>query len=503
MESLKTSLTKVSALFSTGNSWQMVFWPAVYLSVAAILQLHFVSVPYDADTAYHAAVGRLIREHGILRAFPWTPFSWLADHYADKELFLHILFALLSGLDWVIASKVIGIFLCAIVLSVLYAILRAEKVPLAGIWALLPLAASAVFIVRFSFVRPQLFSVALALVILWATIRNRLTLLFLASLVYPWAYVAFWQLSLLLVLSAETARFVSEKRILWKPTATVLCGMAVGLLLHPYTVNLLKLNWIHMVNVLFRAWQGNEVSILGDEIRPFTSAEWGHWLVACVIICITACIEAWRNRQRDIVLVAFTVAAVGFGLLTYQSQRFVDYFAPFSATALALSSRWVRWRYLAIAVVATASMYTVLFGTETVAQLSKQEELLSGEAASFLRQRIPRDAQVFTCDWAFTGAFMLALPDRRFIVALEPTLFFMKDPELYRLWYRLPRENLPQAANLIRQRFGARYVISFWNHNWNPFYHQLSSEPGVRAIIIQKKWVFFDLGDRANRSVSP
>jgi hypothetical protein len=481
------------------NHWSILGWALVYVLVAGLIQ-YFTSYPYDVDTAYHAAVGSLIRAHGVLRAFPWTTFSWLADHYADKELLFHLLFVPLAGISWITSAKIVGTLGGATLLTVLYLLLRLERIRFAGIWALLPLAASAVFIVRFSFVRPHLFSIALSLVVLWAAVRNRLAYLALASAIYPWIYVAFWQLSLLLLLAAETGRFLSEKRIFWKPAVAVLCGMAVGLLFHPYSVNLLKLNWIHMVNVLFRAWGGNEVAILGDEIRPFTIFQWVHWLVVYVVIIIIACITAWRNRHSDVMLVAFTVAALGFGFLMYQSQRFVEYFGPFSVAALALSSRWMRWKYVAIVALIISTTYTIVAGSDTVATLTKQEETLSTDAASFLRREIPQSAQVFTCDWAFTGVLMLALPDRKFMVALEPTLFYMKDPELYRLWYRLPRENLPGARNIIRQKFGARYVLSLWNDNWKPFYYQLSSEPGVKTVILQEKWMFFDLGGLSSQS---
>ena len=68
------------------------------LGISGAIQFVFAQVPSDADTAYHAAVGRLIAEHGFLKAFPWTTMSWLADHYADKELLFHLLFVPLTGL---------------------------------------------------------------------------------------------------------------------------------------------------------------------------------------------------------------------------------------------------------------------------------------------------------------------------------------------------------------------------------------------------------------------
>ena len=70
---------------------------AIFFLVAGIQGM----LPYffDGDTGYHLAVARLTREHGVLHAFPWTPFSWMADHYADKELLFHFLLVPVASLD--------------------------------------------------------------------------------------------------------------------------------------------------------------------------------------------------------------------------------------------------------------------------------------------------------------------------------------------------------------------------------------------------------------------
>lgn len=43
-------------------------WWATYAAAAAALQV-IQSAPFDADTGDHIAVARLLREHGLLRAF--------------------------------------------------------------------------------------------------------------------------------------------------------------------------------------------------------------------------------------------------------------------------------------------------------------------------------------------------------------------------------------------------------------------------------------------------
>jgi hypothetical protein len=488
--------TKLSAFFSAPGNAQLPAWAAVYCALASAVQFLIVSVPIDADTAYHAAVGRLLSEHGILRSFPWTPFSWLSDHYADKELLFHLLFAPLSGLGWITASKIVGAFLGATLLFVIFLVLRAEKVRFAGLWALLPLVTSDVFLYRFALVRPHLMSISLAIILLWAALRGWYLLLAAVSALYPWSYVAFWQLPLILLCIVEAARFLSGERVQWKPAAVSAAGIVVGWALHPNALNLLKFNWIHMVDVLLvNAWQSKEGIELGLEFLPFTAMQWVRWLFAAAAMTVMGLIFGWRERKQDAGPLAFAFSAVVFGLLAARTARFAEYFIPFAALTMARASKAVPWRGFVIAVFAVSLLYTSKPLTETAQGLGAKREVMPAQLASWLQQRIPAGSQVFTTEWGHTGTLMLALPDRKFIVALDPTLFLVRDPELYRLWYELPRNPRPGMAETIRKRFGARFVVGLLDERFVNFYFQLSSEPGVKALLLSDdNWVVFDLG---------
>lgn len=476
--------------------WPIAAWALVFLAVSATIQFGFVSIPYDADTAYHVAVGRLIREHGILRAFPWTPFSWLADHYADKELLFHLLFVPLAGLSWVTAAKIVGTVAGAAALFAFYLVLRAERVRFAGAWAVLPLVASDVFLFRFALVRPHVLSIALAVVVLWAAARGRLVLLAAASAIYPWAYVA-WQLPLVLVALAEAARLPSREPLRWRPAAVTLAAIAVGVALHPNALNLVRFNWVVIKDVLFTsAWSGaGEVVGLGREFEPFTGMQWARWLIAAVAMTAAALALAWRERRSDFLPLAFALAALAFGLLTVRTARFAEYFIPFSAVALALASRWIRWRWVPAAVAAACVAYSAKPISETLHGLGEKSERIPPGLASWLQSRIPVGAQVFTCEWGHTGTLMLALPDRRFLVALDPTLFYLKDPERYRLWIRLQRTGPPGTAAAIRDQFGARYVVCFWDEGVRVFSNRLAFEPGVRTLLVSEHWNVYEIGE--------
>jgi hypothetical protein len=165
---------------------------------------------------------------------------------------------------------------------------------------------------------------------------------------------------------------------------------------------------------------------------------------------------------------------------------------------MALSCRYIPWRFLVPAMLTVSTVYSVALGSEQVTLLAIRRDDIIPPVQSALRQRVPPGAQVFTCEWGMTGRQMLALPDRRFMVALDPTLFYIKDPDLYRLWYTLPREAPPGSAEIIRQRFGAQYVLCLDIKDWGAFFDRLMSEQGVRMLLAQDIWILFDLGQSSH-----
>jgi hypothetical protein len=473
---------------------QTMCWGLILLAVAGSLQA-YIPYPWDADTAYHAVVGKLIREYGILHSFPWTPFSWLADNYADKELLFHLLFVPLTGFNWVTAAKVVGTITGATALFSIYLVLRQEKVAYPWVWSMLPLLVSWAFLYRFVLVRPHLLSIALAIAVVWASSRERFLLLGILCALYPWTYVA-WHMSLILVLISETARYLSVKRFQWRTFAAAFVGIVSGILLHPNSINLVKFNWITIVDILFRnAWGKKEGFELGKEFNPFTFGEWAQWLALAVVMVTIAAFISWRHMKEDLTPLAYSMTAVAFGILTAKTARFDEYFVPFAVVSLALSARYIRWRFFPFMVALIAAIYTISFSWDYIPGLNRRTDDVPPEIVTYLRQVIPPGAQIFTTEWGLTGALMLALPERRFIVALDPTLFYVKDPDLYRLWYRLPREAPPNSAELIRSRFNARYALCLDQPDRSRFFRQLSASPGVRTLLVSQYWMLFDLGN--------
>jgi hypothetical protein len=478
------------------EQYRSAFWALVYAGIAGCVHFLIINAPVDLDSAYHAAVGALIRRHGILHAFPWTPFSWLAAHYADKELLFHLLFVPLAALDWIQAVKIVGTLTSAALIFSIYTILRKEGVRLAGLWALFPLVLSPVFLWRFSLVRPHIVSIALALLVLGAAAGNRRFMVALIAAVYPWAYVA-WQLPFLLAVVSQTAAVLAGRKWGWGVVGASVLGTAIGLLLHPNAWNLLTFTWIQIGEVLVRtAWQAREGFELGEEFRPFSVVEWIGLFTPSVLLALSAVVLAWRHRRSESQSLAFALATLVFFGLTVKSGKFTDYFVPFTVVAFALAARSVSRRFVPAAVFGATLVITAVPLYEQTRVLGQFENFMPSEDASRLQHLVPPGSQVFTEDWLSTGLLIRSLPDRRFIGALDPTFVYMKDPELYRLWYGIPRTAPANAASVIRRRFGARFVLSFlYGSRFGPFYNALGSDPTVSWVPVGKYWLLFDLGE--------
>lgn len=477
--------------------WPWLFWGALFIASAVAVQM-YLPYPVDDDTAYHFSVARLMADNGVLHSFPWTRFSWQANHYADKEFLFHLLFVPVAGLGFNTASRIVGSLCGTLVLVTVYRLLRAERVRDAGLWTLVPLTVS-IFVYRFAQVRPQLLSIALAILFLHAYARGRLWRVAIVSLLYPLSYVAFWQLPLLLVIAVEAARFFSGERLHWKPATVAVAGIAVGVALHPNSLNLLEMNRIHMVDILFKNAWGDRVEFnMGEEFEPFSILEWLQFLIIPAVMLLWAVYASWRNRRGEHLPLAFAIAACLFACLTIRSNRFLEYFVPFAAVALALASAHYARRHLAAGICATSLVMTLGVGTipfENLRSMQSRNWEMNSETARLFAGYLPAGATVFTSGWEYTGSLLLNLPGRYYMVALDPTLMYRNDPKLYDDWYRLLLDPPDNAPDIIRSRFASRYVICR-NHKplW-PFFEALSRDPTVRGVYADDKWLLFDLGE--------
>lgn len=476
-----------------GIDWRtQLTWTVLFGAIMATLQ-GMQPVPWDGDAGYHLAVSSLIREHGILHEFPWTPFSWFADHYSDRELLFHLLFVPFTGLGYATAAKIGGTLVGTLVLFTLYRIFVAARVPAAGMWTLLVLALSAAFVVRVAAVRPHVLSISLALAIVWAAGQRRWVLLAVATVLYPYCYIA-WHMSLILVLIVELARGLSGQRPNWRPPLFVAVLLTIAVCLHPNFPENAFVVWMVVHDILWSsAWGQTPGLSMGGELKPFSFLSFCRFVLPAALITGAALVMAFRHRRKDSVPLAFAIAATAFLAMTLRSQRFIEYLAPFAAAAGALALGPHMSRRSVSFLLGGALLFTALVGRRTIMLLDDRTELFPPHIVARLRAVIPEGAQVFHCDWQFTGEMLLALPNRRFIVSGDPIPFVRKDPTRYRIWYDLIHEPPALPAARIRDTFGASFVLCEERANFIPFFQRLAADPGARLFLHDNLLVAFAL----------
>jgi hypothetical protein len=121
--------------------------------------------PWSYDEYYHLGVARELTAHFPLRTFPWTPFSILSEHFADKEPLFHLLllpFARLpletAGLAGVLAGQ---LFLVAAFSWVLWRL----RVPHAYAFVLALTLLGSMFAMRVDMCRPHLLLMAFSMLV--------------------------------------------------------------------------------------------------------------------------------------------------------------------------------------------------------------------------------------------------------------------------------------------------------------------------------------------------
>lgn len=470
-----------------------VLWALFFVVVAAGLHLA-IPATLDADTGYHFAVARLIAEHGILEEFPWTTFSWHAERYADKELLFHLAMVPLADLSLVEASRIVGALLDALILLTLYFVATREGVRGAGTWVLVALASSGTFLFRLATVRPHLLSITLSILCLWALVRRRWVLLAVVGVLFPLSYTA-WHLPLAIAVLVEAARLASRRTVEWKPPTLLLGAVALGILVHPNFPRNLELFWIQNVTVLFEvAWGGKVGFEMGPEFDPYGFGEYLRFALLPSAFAVAAALRSWRRREEDedVLPLAASLVALGFVVMTLRTSRFIEYLVPFACLALALTAK--RWRPSPrIGLLAAGLGILLLFGQRPLQTMFDRGDEFPPEVVEELRRTIPRGSQVVTCDWGMTGRMILELPDRRFMVALDPVFFWIEHPDLYERWFEIMREPEPGPADDLEELFGADYVLCDTRTKWARIHGTLSRDPGSRLVSSPGVWRVYEI----------
>jgi hypothetical protein len=450
------------------------------------------------DGYYHIKMAYLMREEGLTPAFEALPNTILnAEDYYDHHLLFHLFLAPFATTDPAVdggaaltrGAKIATVLLPALGVVALWWLLRGQRVPYAVVWAVGLFAVSDAFLYRMSMARAQSGSIIFLILALHWLLTGRHKWLVPLGFLYVWFYNAF---PLLLVVAGVyvVAVFMLERRVEWRALAFPALGIALGLIVNPYFPQNIAFIAGHLLPKV-----GESAVPVGNEWSPYqTLTLLNNSGPALAAVLLGALALGWREERIDRAsLVGLGLVGV-FGLMLFQSRRFVEYFPLFALIFLAFSAapllracRATPARRpaarIAVAAVAGLALAGLLFVSIRDARALVADSKPADQYATamlFLRDQAPDGATIFQTDWDdFTRQFFY-FDDARYINGLDPTFMQLYDEALYNEWVDITRGDVDEPGAIIRDRFGAAYVFSDLNHE--AFLDRAAEDPALEEI---------------------
>jgi hypothetical protein len=467
-------------------------WPiVVFIVFAGLLALVQYGTPdlADNDGYYHIRVGQLIREQGLHPDFVWLPIGLLnPQDFYDHHLLYHVYLAFFTG-DGSAAAMLYGAKLAAILMpaaafTLIWWLLRSQRVPWATAWALGLCAISEAFLYRMSIPRAQSASLLVLALALYVLFSRRYIWLLPIGFVYVWLYNAF-PLLLALVAAEAVATLLLERKLQWQALFFAMLGMLLGLIINPYFPANITFIFHHLLPKI-----GQPATSVGNEWYPYET-----WRLvensgaAIALLALGAFALGWRGKRFDRITLTSFLLALFFGLLVLKARRFVEYFPPFALifAALTIGPLLHEWYQLAaqqragetlidrairsfqrlLPVLTAISLAVMLFLSLSAAReamATSKSSATFAEASAWLERNTPAGSLVFQTDWDDFPRLFFYNTHNIYTIGLDPTYMQIADPELYDLWVQITRGKLNDPGATIRERFNTQFVISDLAH---------------------------------------
>jgi hypothetical protein len=480
----------------------------------------------DNDGFYHMRWSRTLREQfPHLPRFQSLPLTTLNEKdYVDHHYLFHVLLMPFTyGEDMQQGAKWAAVTFSSFGILSLFALLLTFDVRYRWLWLAPIIASSEPFLYRMSMTRAPALSLGMIGLGTYLILKRKYAGLALLSFAFVWYYSLFPLILIFAVLYAVTV-YLAERRLEWRAPLCSLAGILAGLVINPYFPKNLRLLWEHF---LMKATAGSGYSVdVGVEWYPYDAWDLMR-LSALAFVIFAAGLAAfeYRRRGRDLKPLFFLFVALLLLLMAFKSRRFVEYWPPFAVVFAAFtisprlgefdrswfagasvsnlylrfirrlaglvqmitnSGRWaqavftdlhrfgswfMRYRDRALAALA-AAIATVVIGATMIATVGQARADMKAEpdpydyqgASQWIAANVPPGAMIFNTDWDDFPMLYYYNPNNPYIVGLDPTYLYNRDPELWKLYARITLGEQEDPAELIRERFGAEYVFTDNQH---------------------------------------
>jgi hypothetical protein len=478
--------SKVTAFFQNTSLWQGIALFALFTLGLGLIQFATPNLVGN-DGYYHIKMAYVLRTEGLKPIFDWLPLTVLnPQEYYDHHYLYHILMIPLTFGDLRIGAKLASIIFPALAFVSIWWLLKGQKVPYASLWSLGLLVVSEAFLYRMSMPRAQSLSLLLLVWALHGLLQGRYRWLLPLGFLYVWSYNAF-PLLIMVVGAYVAARWLIQKELHWQPLAFAGIGVALGLMINPYFPENLAFIYRHLAPKLVDA---TSVSV-GNEWFPYRTAtliENSGWALLAFLAGVLAL--GMNDRRMNTATATSLFLVMVFGLMLFQSRRFVEYAPPFALIFAALAwspliqgfrekhsskvvadpqegkSPWsTSWFIPVLAAVFLIPLFWLNISAtrKQLQENAKPYQNFAG-ASAWLVDNTPAGTRVFQTDWDDFPRLFFYNHHNTYTIGLDPTYMQSYDPDLYDQWVAITQGKIENPGEAIREQFDGSYVISDLKH---------------------------------------
>lgn len=487
------------------RGYTLAWWLALALLTLAVWTILQYATPniIGYDGYYHIKIAEVMRRAGLAGIrldFIWLPLSILSpDKFADHHYLFHVLLIPFTLFDLTQGAKIAALVFAAVTFLTIAWSLRKQNVFGAFFWTLSLFLLSDPFLFRLAMPRAQSLSLLVLILGIQWMIDQKYRWLAPLAFVYVWLYNAFLLLPVVAVLYGVAVLLI-ERRLAWKGLVYVAVGTGVGFVLHPFTPN----NILFFIEHLYPKFIQPTTASVGSEWDPYQT-----WTLvknsgpALALFLVGALGLGLRAKRMTAAELTWFFCAIAFAVMLFQARRFIEYYPAFALVFCAViwseplrefwhnASRRPRALALAalavVALIAGAITLRSAYGTIAAA---RPGPIFAG-ASQWLSANTPEGARVFQTDWDDFPQLYFYNDHNTYIIGLDPTYMELYDRKLYDTWVKLTRVEIKKPADVIRQQFGAEYVISDLDHE--TFINAARNDPQFEIVYSDNTAIVFHI----------
>lgn len=464
------------------------------------------------DGFYHMGISKMIAKSGFVKDFPWLQFTVLGSgKFVDHHFLFHILAVPFVSISPLVGMKLFISITIGLAFSAFYFVLKKFKVSYPFLWTLLLLSPTN-FVFRLLFLRPIAFSLIFVLLGFYFLKKKKYLCLFILSFLFVWSYDAFILIPIFAILFFGAEMFFKKVRD-WKTIAYSFLGTLAGIIFNPYFPQNLAFYKTHVFKLPFINGLDPSISVGSEWYSPdykflITNAIL-IWLILAGLITLFL---YYRKKNRELkkklsietfvtILLAFL-----FFVLTVKSQRFIEYWVPFTVLAGALVARdfefdikFVNWikrlykakgRKLALPIFALFIPIFFIFANSIAENYLALKNTIPYNrykpTAEWLVQNTPEKSIVFNVSWDDFPELFFWNTHNYYIIGMDPTFMYEYDKNLYEKWRKIGSGEDKIPSETIKKYFNSRII--FTNKEKSPEFTKIANADPALEKSYEDYW---------------